>query len=228
MLLVEEYLILEHNEDPGTLNKYFEKEEVKNEIIKSEGREDISALIDEDVPIKDRLEYIVDMRVCWRWHSDLPSQRMTKVLNTTVIARQIGVGSHLHNGNYYVNWLMILKMSTATKTDYKENKEMIGPWRARSRSPRGDWLRCSTSGTGNDILKGYAATMNLVEQFKDGDDALEGGEGNDELWGAIDDLLAGGDGNDKLVDDDPMIVLLTMASPGQTYAGQGASGWIWK
>ena len=77
-------------------------------------------------------------------------------------------------------------------------------------------------GTGNDILKGYAATMNLVEQFLDGNDALEGGEGNDELWGAIgDDLLAGGDGNDKLVgddSDDPM--LLTMASPGQTYAGQ--------
>ena len=64
--------------------------------------------------------------------------------------------------------------------------------------------------------------MNLVEQFLDGNDALEGGKGNDELWGAIgDDLLAGGDGNDKLVgddSDDPM--LLTMASPGQTYAGR--------
>ena len=35
----------------------------------------------------------------WRWHSDLPSQRGTRVLKTTVIARQIGVGSLLLNGS---------------------------------------------------------------------------------------------------------------------------------
>ncbi|AII47081.1 hypothetical protein KR49_11830 [Synechococcus sp. KORDI-49] len=51
---------------------------------------------------------------------------MTKVLNTTVIARQIGMGSRLHNGNCYGCWLMIRQMSMEMKTDCKANKEMTG------------------------------------------------------------------------------------------------------
>ncbi|MFM8525586.1 MAG: hypothetical protein ACKOCM_08210, partial [Cyanobacteriota bacterium] len=100
-----------------------------------------------------------------------------------------------------------------------------------------DWLYCGSGpdlleggtesdlllgGTGNDVLYGYQATLNLEQQFLDGDDALYGGDGNDELWGGIGhDFLAGGRGNDKLVgDDSDDPILITRARPGQDYVGR--------
>ena len=78
------------------------------------------------------------------------------------------------------------------------------------------------------MLYGYQATINLEQQFSDGDDALYGG-GNDELWGGIgNDLLTGGEGNDKLVgDDSDDPILLSRARPGQNYAGLDVLGRHW-
>ena len=77
-------------------------------------------------PIEDRLEYIVDMRSLLEVAFGSAITTNTRVLNTTVIVRQIGVGSRLLNGSYYGNLLMIRQTSMATKTDCKGNKEMIG------------------------------------------------------------------------------------------------------
>ena len=221
---VETYLTTEYATDAETLDLYFQNEDVQEEIRKYTGKEDINDLIKASEPIDKRLNYIVDMR------SLLEVAFRSAITSNDEGAEYDGDSTTDWSGITPAQWELLRQLADDPPNVYGDEDRLQGEqgddWLLGGHGP--DLLEGGVGsdvllgGTGNDILKGYAATMNLVEQFLDGNDALEGGEGNDELWGAIgDDLLAGGDGNDKLVgddSDDPM--LLTMASPGQTYAGR--------
>ena len=70
-----------------------------------------------------------------------------------------------------------------------------------------DWQTGATGidtvfgGPGNDTLMGSYATASNISGFVDDGlpDLLDGGEGNDELWGMPNDTLSGGGGNDTLI-----------------------------